>query len=366
MSYIDLGNYPFVTKPDFSGFNTGNLTSTLDTQRFVNIPYFECYRILITTSGVNTSGPTVIQSAFNQAASLTALAVTLPNNVTVGNHLVAFARWDSVGTTPTQTAVTTGGNADHWGVVAGLTSAGTSGNNYVWINPSLTAVGKVINYTATGGTGGSFLAEGGVLEVANLLSTTVAANQVDAAKSTATAGPATTVSTASSLTTQKNDFCVAFGSSFNATVKSSMAFGGSIPTTTDLTGISFADPSGAFFDSNIGYATSGAIGSTVQTKANTTQAGDIYAGSLALFPSAVSSTPLAIPFTVAIDGKTWDTQTTTPGVGFTYNIGQSPLPLNDGNQIQLFWNLPTNQYQSVASAIQCQAWFRYDPSIQRR
>lgn len=364
MTYVDLGRYTAKTGADLTGQNIGNLTSVLDLSA-IQVPYFEMYRLLISTSTIPAGLPNVIQSTnAQQFSSLTTLNLTFAKPATVGSTIVMWTGANATTTSPTQSAATIGGIADHFGNIAGASAAPNQQNISCWVCPATTQASAALVATFTGGVGAPGI-QGIAYELGNMLNTTSAAAAVDQS-AVVTSAASANLSTPVKVTTAANEFMCGFATEFNGNGIPSMSTGTTTPSLMNLPQVSGTPALGAFFSSLSSFGNVSLTGTNEIYNSISTQSGSLSAAMVSLFPAAGAGSAIALPFTVAVDGKIWDNQSTVPGVGYTYNMLQ-PLSLNEGNSIQIFWtSLTTAQYLSYAGQFSIQAWFRYDPSIQRR
>lgn len=366
MSYVDLGQYLFKTGPDFTGQNTGFLTSYLDLAP-ISVPYFEMYRLVISTANIPGAIPTIVQTtSASTLSSVTTLNMTFGKATTTTNTLAVFTGVNASGTTPSQSACTIGGSADHFGNIPAATSNNGFQNVSTWICPATTQASTAIVCSFTGGTGNGAL-YGYAYEISGLSSTVTASAAVDVAGTATSAGAnSKNITTGSGSTTSANDFFIGFQSEFNATGNPQMSTATTTPPLTNLAQIAGSPGSGDYFSDLSSWGLVQSAQTNVMYNAISTIAGNFTAAMVALLPSTAAGTPAAIPFKVARDGRLWDQQSTVAGVGYTYNETQV-LHLNQGNTLQIFWpGLASSQYASYAPQIQATAWFRYDPSIQKR
>jgi hypothetical protein len=213
VTYVDLGRYTFTTGKDLTGQNIGKLTSVLDLSA-IQVPYFEMYRLLISTASIPSGLPSVVQTTNGQNyVSLVTLGMTFPAVTTVGNTIVMFTGSNASGTSPTQNAATIGGVADHFGNIAGATNNPGAQNVSCWVCPATTVASTALTAGFTGGAGFSAL-QGVAYELTNMLSTTTAATAVDqAGTSTSGVGSSTTSQTTpTKTTTAANELMVGFAS----------------------------------------------------------------------------------------------------------------------------------------------------------
>jgi hypothetical protein len=373
MSYVDLGKYQFTTSPDYSGFNPGNLTSVLSLGA-LRVAYFELYRLTIDTSKIPASGglPAIVQvTPVFSGASLTALSGAFPKPVTKGNTVaVGIATLAALtGANPAPTGVTLGANADHFGsVVSAPGSAPDAGpSSFLWLDPDAQQSSSALAVAMAGGSG-AVLAAGQGFEISGLLATSSALAAVDVSGSVVVNAGATTLaaSTAGPPTGSANDMQIGFGMG-----ASDSAFTLSQPGWQSTIGPFPSKPQSGYF-SAVGGASN--LASVKGSPGTFTLAAD--AGSDGCYWSLATASLLqaagggamaaeAFPFTLAIDGTTYDTEQTTPGVGYTYSLGQSPMYLNTGQNLQLFWaSLDAVTFGQYAAQMNITAWFRYDPSVQ--
>lgn len=359
MTYVDLGHYPFVTALDNTGLNPGNLTSTFATSAPINLAKFECYRLLINTSLIPSATPTLVQSVSGIGQSLTTLTLTFPKSTTVGNTIVVAASSNATTTSPTVSAVTIAASADHFGAIPGAASSGNS-NVAIWVNPTSAVAGTPIVITLTGGSG-SAIVEAYALEISGLNNTTVPASSVEYSSGAFSGSNITTLTTTAGTSSKVNDFLVGLVTQYNNVNNAQLSTGTTAPTMTNLTQLNFAPGGSNFQASLLSWGLTGPVGTNVAYKGISTIAGPMNVGAIALLPPA-SSAAGAFPFTVAIDGHVWDQQSTIAGVGYTYDLHQ-PLTLNNGNVLQILWNLPASSYLTSAGLFNITGWFRYDPSL---
>lgn len=353
----DLGRYEFTTGADYTGFNPGNVTSILDT-RSITVPYFECYRLVIDTSGLPSTLPQLVQSTSGYTTtSLTNLNLTFPAATTLGNTLVCGVGLNSTGTTPSVSGMTIGGVADHWGAVAAAAAtSGTGQNSEMWIDPAASASGTTVGITLTGGTGLPVIV-GFAYEFSGLLNTTSVSSAVDVADHGSSSG-STTTTTGSQVTTSGNDVMVGMGTQYNGTALANLNTGTTTPTLTDLTPIALSPAPGVYFSSLSSWGLTGVSGQTCKYQMVSDQSGDGAAGFLTLFEGTTGTAIGAFPFTVAIDGKTWDHQVTAAGSGFAYNALAQTMFLHEGQSLHIYWPLPVSQYGSYTDQFKITAWFR--------
>lgn len=364
MAYTDLGKYTFTTAADYTGFNPGNLTSVLDPAA-IRVPNYELYRLLINTSGVPSPAtvPQVVQVApFSRGTSLSALDITFPNATTKGNLVVVgYGGVVATGTDPQITGITLGGSADNWGDVVSVDETGAAA---IWADPSTGEASDAI-VLALNGSGTSPQTAGMAWEISGALATTTAGDSWDVASFDFTDDPGTAQGSAETpniLTTAANDISIGFGSAFNLantpfTITQPQGYATQALPSAKVT----AGVYGAYAGS---YNPAGPAGaSTVYAQAATTPVfWQLAAASFLATATPAANAPL--PFSVAVDGVTWDSEQTIAGVGYTYAIGQSPLYLKTGQTLQIFWQLPAVSYLSYLPAFNITGWFRYDPSLQ--
>jgi len=364
MAYTDLGKYQFTTSADYTGLNSGNLTSVLALTS-LRIPYFEMYRLLINTSSIPPIAglPAVVQtSPVAVGGSLTTLAITFAKATTLGNTIAVGVASGSTATDPAVTAMTLGGAADHFGSIL---SAGNASTNTaaMWLDPTCATSSAAIAVTLGGGTGTAWTS-GIAYELSGLLSTTTPSAAVDVSGTLTYSSGAGTTSpqTTNVSTTTANDMQIGFAAPIGG---SGYTIAG--PGTWTSTGGAISDPLGAgqgYFGAMGSWNLAAAAGSS-GIYAPTSSAGVYWANLAAsLLPSTTAPVQVPFPFTVAIDGVTWDKQMTVAGVGYTYTIGQSPLYLTNGQTLQVLWQLPAAQYGAYAPQFNLTGWFRYDPSVQ--
>lgn len=362
MTDIDLGRYSFVTKPDATGFNAGNMTSTLDTGPIIQLPYFELYRLVLDTASLSTTIPQIVQSASRTLdTSLTTLPITLPAATTPGNTLVVVSQCLAQGGTPVPASATIGGSADHFAIVPGTASSGNVGAA-IFVDPSLTPASTAVIVTFSGGTGGGIL-QAFVYEVSGLLNTTSATAIMDySGAANANQATVTTLGIPAKQSQFKNDMLIA-GNGTLAVGSQAAVLGTStiVPPLNMLAQLNDVPGVGVVASMISNWGLSGAIGTPLSYTGTATAAGTMAVSMVALKPTATPAAPVAIPFTISVDGKTWDQQITTAGVGFTYDL-QRPMALNNGNQVQIQWPLPATLYATTAADFAVTAYFQYDPS----
>ena len=367
MTYVDLGQYTAKTGKDLTGQNIGNITSVLNLSA-IQVPYFECYRLLISTPLVPGTLPAIVQTTSGSTlSSFATLNLTFAKPTTVGNTIVVVTGSNASGTIPSQSACTIGGAADHFGNIAGATNNGGGGENAsTWVCPATTQASTAVVATFSGGSGNGSLF-GYAYELSGCLNTTSATSAVDiSGNATSGAGNVSVLNTTSGTTASANDFFIGFQSEFNATNNPAMTTGTTTPAMTNLAQLAGSPAPGFYFSAMSSWGLTGIVGQTLKYNAMTSIAGNLTAPMLGLFPAAGAAAGLTAPFTVTIDGKVWDNQTTVPGVGYTFPM-QQPMCLNEGNTLQIFWpTLTAAQYATYSNLFSIQAWFRYDPSIQRR
>lgn len=363
MTYIDLGRYRFTTTPDRSGFNPGNMTSVLDTGPIIQISYFECYRIVLNTSQLQTTVPQLVQSASRHIdTSLTTLVVTLPKATTPGNTIVVATQSLATGATPSPVSATLGASADHFGLISATTSNGNQGMAFL-VNPNSTAAATTVTITYSGGTGTGIL-EAFVYEFSGTLSTTTAAASVEwgAAGNSQFANANTLTALPNSATTHINDVFIGLvGALTTGTATPTLGTSTIVPSLTQMTQVNDVPGVNITAALQSQWGLTGTLGTPLGYTGTTDIAGTMAVAAVALLPVAVQPAPVAIPFTVATDGHTWDVNATVPGVGFTYDL-QMPMALNNGNNLQILWSLASNLYASSAGLFDVTAWFRYDPA----
>jgi hypothetical protein len=367
MSYTDLGKYTFTTAADYTGFNPGNLTSVLDPAA-IRIPNYELYRLLINTSAVPNPAalPSIVQvTPIVAGSSLTALDLTFPAAVTEGNLVVAGYGATAVTTDPHVSGIELGGSADHWGKI---TAHDQSGDLELWADPSAAEASDAIAIATTGGSG-QVQTIGMAWEIDGALDTSTPADCVDAWYQAYSYSQSPSLATAGFATAAANDMMIGFGTGYAGD-----GYGGggtfTIAQPQGFAATSYLQPALILGDSYGGgagsYGLAGAKGSTVSYSMGAVSPGEALWNVIAaaFLPSASPPGPVALPFTVAVDGVTWDSEQTTAGVGYTYTIGQSPLYLKTGQTLQILWDLPAASYLPYAQAFNITGWFRYDPANQ--
>ncbi|HEY1673326.1 MAG TPA: hypothetical protein VGG50_11470 [Streptosporangiaceae bacterium] len=309
----------------------------------------------------------VQQTPVFTGSSLTALAGAFPAPVTKGNLVVAgISTLDSTdGANPAVSAVTLGGSADNFGQAVYATVGDTAANGYIWVDPSAQEASAAIAVAMTGGSGTN-LAVGQAYEVSNMLATSSAAACYDAAACgfavVNTGDGVKSVVTNAGATGQAGEMIFGFGMGSAGSPWSLSPPGGNSVTDSFVN----KPASGYYCNWAAGWSQASVAGSPAAFGL-AAAAGTAYWGlvSGAFFASGDAAVPEPMPFTLAIDGTTYDTEQTTPGVGYTYSLGQSPMYLNTGQNLQLFWpGLDAATYAQYAAQMNITAWFRYDPSVQ--
>jgi hypothetical protein len=363
MTYVDLGKYTFTTGMDITGFNVGNLTSVLDPAA-IRVPNYELYRLLINTSAVPPpSGlPSVVQtSPFAVGSSATLLDINFTKNVTAGNTVVAAFATESIGgNDPGPTGITLGGSADHWGSIISAGNTNTA-SVFMWADPSAAGAAEAIAVAMSGGTIGPYWTSGVAWELEGMFATTSAAATVDTDGFVNTTAPTTAPQTTNNPTTVANDLQIGFG--VGVAGSTFPIAGPGSPWTSTTTGPT--QPGAGTWIGAVGSSNLAASKGSSGLYAPTSGVAAYWAALVASFlPSATAPVPIAFPFTVAVDGVTWDSEQTAAGVGYTYSLGQSPLYLKTGQTLQIFWNLPALTYATYSQLFNITGWFRYDPSLQ--
>jgi hypothetical protein len=367
MTYVDLGTFQFTTGQDYTGLNTGNLTSVFDTN-VINVPFFEIYRLVIDTSTLpaSTALPAVVQTTgLVHGTSLTTLNLTLPQATKAGNTVVVAWGALAANTNPAISGITLGGAADNFAAV--LTQAGVASKPVpscaLWVDPDTAETATAIVVTSSGGNGAA-LTVAQAWELSGTLTTSTASAAVDVTsvllqdtanvENFATVGPATGTA---------NDLQVGF-----ALLPDDIAFTVSNPQgwTNDTASGANAPSAGNFWAACGATNNAGPAGSSGVFKVTAT---DFTYGCLvcaSLLPSTTPVSAVAYPFSVRVGQSQWDIETTVAGVGYTYNIGQSPLALNTGKTVSLLWTgLPFAQYGGYSQNFKVTAYCRYDPAAQR-
>jgi hypothetical protein len=363
VTYVDLGKYTFTTAADYTGFNPGNLTSVLDPAA-IRVADYELYRLLINTSGVPSPGqlPAVVQAATPViGASATTLDINFAQDTTKGNLIVAgVSSVSATGNNPAVLEITLGGSADNWGQVVTAT-ASDGATALIGADPATAEASTAIVVTLTGGTGSGFQTIGMAWEITNTLDTTDSTACYDVDDYFYSGAPTDTAQTANLLTTTANDMLVGFGAAYSgatfAVQPQPQGWPGSLLQTRKVA----ADAYGGAIGS---YAPAGAAGSSSIYQAAAGSPVEWALLSAAFLPAAVPAAAAPLPFTVAVDGVTWDSEQAAAGVGYTYSLGQSPLYLKTGQTLQIFWQLPAAQYLGYLPAFNITGWFRYDPASQ--
>lgn len=365
MAYVDLGKYQFDTAADYTGLNAGNLTSILQTSA-IRIPYFEMYRLMINTSQVPPIAalPSLVQQTpLHGAASGTALALTFPKATTHGNLVVVAVGGVSTGNNPVSSAVTLGGSADNFSaspIATGGTATSYGPAGAIWADPSCAQASTAVAVTLGSSTGTPYVF-GQAWEVSNMLATSSAAASWDFWEASGLSGGSTSLLTVPNVgTTKANDFQVGFGISDNSTTFTMSNPQGLMSQTAAPVNFS----GGSWAAALASWQVTGVIGSNTAYQVALSNAGNPLGMTAGFYPSATAPVAVPFPFTVAIDGNTWDQQQTVAGVGYTYAIGQSPLYLNTGQTLQILWQLPATTYAQYSQGFNITGWFRYDPSTQ--
>jgi hypothetical protein len=314
------------------------------------------------TSGLQTTIPQVVQTTSAvRDNSLTTLVFTFPTATTIGNTLVIGVQSLATGTVGTVSAVTIGASADHWGVVTGCSSAGNE-NMAVWCDPTSAASSTTITVTFAGATGLAIL-EGYAYEISGCSGVTTAAAAVDfGGNANSNNANVMTLTTTAAASTQRNDMFIGFtGTNTTAAATPVLSTTTIVPSLTALTQINDTPALGITASMISHWGLSGPQGTQIKYTGTNSQPGTMAVAVVALLPTTTPAAPVAIPFTVAIDGHTWDAQATVAGVGFTYDLVR-PMALNNGNNVQVFWSLAATLYASSADVFDMTAWFRYDPT----
>jgi hypothetical protein len=365
VAYVDLGKYTFTTGQDYTGLNTGNLTSVLPLSS-IKIPYFEMYRLTIDTSALSTVTPipVIVQdSGLVTGSSLSTLAVTMGKATTKGNTLIGVYGSFGVTLNPTVTGITIGAAADNWGAVTTAGTTGSDGYSTIWADPSCATASTAVVISTANGSGSTFNV-GRVWEVADMLATTSPAASCDQSAFIYTdGGDLSSFAANPGVSTAVNDFAAGIGmisrvggGGINPLVAApwtslyaSQTVGGT-DFTAAASSYGFAGPAGTSFPYDITISGTGGAG----------------ACEAMFFASAIPVAAPSFPFTVSIDQQQWDMQVTAAGTGYTYNIGDSPLYLRNSQNLEVLWtSLPYSVYATYAPALRCTAWFRYDPTAQQ-
>lgn len=364
MTYIDLGKYTFSTGPDLTGLNTGNLTSVLNLST-VRVPNFEMYRLVIDTSRLPDSAqlPSVVQtSAVAAGSSLTTLSIVFPQTTTAGNTLVVTLGTVGSSASPTASGMTIGGVADHFGQVV-LAPDTVATVSEIWACPNAVATGTTVVVTMGGGSG-TCRTVGVGYELANMLATSSATACADVSAHLSPASPPSVSAAVTPVnTTTGND--LQFGTALVLTGNPSLSIPfPPAPWNSTAFSFIFPGPDPTIFMSNYQPVSQAgtAMSYALATNPATTAFWSLSTATFKPTPATPASTPFA--FKTCIDGITWDSQQTVAGVGYTYAIGQSPLYLNSGQNLQILWQIPVATYAALAPYITVQAWFRYDPDAQ--
>jgi hypothetical protein len=367
VSYVDLGKYQFTTSADYTGFNPGNLTSVLSLGA-LRVPYFELYRLVIDTSQLpgSSSLPKIVQQTpILSGSSLTALSGSFPAAVTPGNTVAVGLATLAItsGANPAPSGMTLGGSADHFGqVVAAAGSASAAAPSaYMYADPSAAGGSAALAIAMSGGSGAVLTAAQGY-EISGLLATSSALACVDVIGKFSGAQTAkTSESTAGPSTTAANDMQLGFG-----LASDNDPFSLSQPGWQSTIGSFPLKPASAYYTAAGGAwnlaSVKGSPGTYTLNADDDCTWGMVAASFL---QAADAGQAEAFPFTLAIDGTTYDSEATTPGTGYTYSLGQSPMYLNTGQNLQIFWStLDAATYAQYAQQLPITAWFRYDPSVQ--
>lgn len=367
-SYSNLGQFAFTTAADQTGMNAGNITSVLDTGLF-KAARFELYRLVIGAASIPSAGqtPMVVQTATGRAASLTTLNLTFPANTTAGNLIVVgVASWgDSAN--PVVSAVTLGGSADNFAVVPSTSTANNLpnvGSTSLWADPKCAGGSGALVVTASTGSGNHPNLIGFAWEVSGVVANAAVATVTDTSASSTLSGGGTSLAAAGHATTAANDilFAVSSGQLFST---DSLSWNGALNELGNQGPFTISGQANGFIFGNAGYTLIAANGGGTSETVSVTHAdGGYLTQSIGAFlASTASPAPATIPFKVMVGAKTWDVQTTTAGVGYTYDP-QNPMFLNQGEQISVLWtNLPSSIYSAYAKNFTVTGWFRYDPTL---
>jgi hypothetical protein len=364
MSYIDLGRYQFMSAPDTTGLNSAHITSVLDTGPIIQLPYFECYRLVLNTSSVQTTVPQVVQTTSAKIdTSLTTLNMTFPAATTVGNCIVVVAQGFATGTTPSVSGVTIGGGADHFGVIPGTASV-SNGSMSIWADPSSAVSSAALVVTYSGATGSAILSAV-AYEVSGVLATNTVATLCDyTAQNNSTFNQVNTLTAPSRASTKQNDMFIAAVGGLTQIGVAAPILGTTtiVPSLTALPQVNDSPILGLTSGLLSHWGLSGVIGTKLGYTGTSDIAMTMEVALAAILPVAVQPAPTALPFTVSVDGHVWDQNVTVAGVGFTYDLVR-PMALNNGNNIQIQWtSLASSLYASTASNISVTAYFQYDPT----
>lgn len=366
MTYIDLGTFQFTTGQDYSGLNTGNLTSVLDMNQ-IRVPYFEIYRLVIDTSSLPATSalPSVVQTTgLVTGTSLTTLNLTLPKAATKGNTIVVAWGASTATTFPTISGVTIGGVADNFGAaVTNTDGSNTVANTAIWVDPNCQQASAAIVVTSAGGTGAD-ITYAQAWEISNAFTTSTAAAAVDVTSTQLVTSSATSsFATTGPSTTTANDFQAGFGYFVGSALFTVSNPQGWVANSASGSGA----PLGVTGIAQIGASNNaGPAGYSGSFQATTTgnRLGSLVAASF--LPTTTPVSAIAYPFKVQVGRSQWDIQMTTAGVGYTYNIGQSPLALNTGQAMYILWNtLPFSTFGGYAGNFKVTAYMRYDPAALR-
>jgi hypothetical protein len=355
-----MGRYYFTTGPDTTGLNPGNLTSILDLTN-LNVPYLEMYRLLVSTSvPAGFQVPAFVQYAGNTAQFTSGVTgsctATFAKPVTKGNYVVAFASFFGTGTFTVST-VTSAGQPDNWTTNAALGH----------VNPNTmggyTQVTDTITWTPAATTSSSNGLIFGVFEFSGLLNTSSPDQDSTGSASSAALNSGTT-----GATTQANEIWIGEGIQVVNTVADTIPTltGPASPWINEAQQTNSIQNGGTgtanefFFAQMLSYQVASAISTANWSASSNVSA--IWEAAVFTMKSAPSGIP-ATTFTVAVDGKDWDQQTTVNGAGYTFDPPQ-PLVVFPGQNIQIFWPLSVTAYGPISNQIQVTAWFRYEPGIQ--
>lgn len=374
MSYVNLGKYNFMTGPDYTGLNTGNLTSILSLAT-IRVPYFEMYRMLVNTSSIPGTGggggsaplPSVVQTTSAHGTSTSTLGLTFSKNTTAGNTIVVVLMAYATSTNPTVSGITLNAAADNFGVVATGGSASTPYST-IWADPDTAEASTALVVTFTGGSG-TCVTQAYAYELAGTFSTSTPADAVDVTGGASNDSNATKnwTNVASGNSTTNNDLVIAMTGAFQ---QSSSTISNSTTGWTNLAqiGPTYLSASSAYLSSLSSWqlaASSGNAPSATYTENSIAYWTSVIAAFLPGVGTPSSSPVTSYNFTVAVDGNVWDQQQTASGIGYTYQqLGANPLYLNPGQTLQILWDLPLTTYATYAPNFDVTAWFRYDPSVQ--
>jgi hypothetical protein len=360
-TYVDMGKYQFVTGPDQTGYNPGNMTSVFDTSS-VSLSNFEIYRMMFNIAGIPAGLPDVVQSVEAPGTSNTALTITMPVAVTKGNMVVVCVGTFGDTLNPLVTGVTIGGVADNFGNVGTAGSGALLVYASMWADPNCQQASSTIVVTMGSGTGGGYEVLACAYEVRNTLANSSLAACFDNGSAVYRGTAASTFATPTVNTTGSNDMQIGFGMAHPGSTPAPMA--SNAPGWNDLAQLGpVTNPSSLIYTALSSWMVAPSAGGLIYPQKVTTATNTGWALIVASFFQAAVTSLAATTFSVAIDGVTWDAQETTAGSAYTYDLHQ-PLYLNTGQSVQVLWNLDAATYGAYGKFFQCTAWLRYDADSQ--